>query len=77
MHCRVYPLRRRGKRLPWREGVNAPSFEGELGTHYLSLPCGRYFVAKLALLGTRCKPLIHELWEPTMVRKLGDRLTRV
>jgi hypothetical protein len=34
-------------RLPWRGVSNAPSFEGELSTHYLSLANARYFVAKL------------------------------
>jgi len=27
MRCRVYPLRRRGRRLPWREVANASSFD--------------------------------------------------
>ena len=47
MRCRVYPLRRRGRRLPWREVVNGLSFEGDLSTYHLSLPDARYFVAKL------------------------------
>ena len=51
MRCRVYLLRRRGRRLPWREVQNGPVFEGELGTHYLSLPGARYFVAKLVVPG--------------------------
>ena len=59
MRCRVFPLRRRGRRLPWREVVNAPSFEGDLSTYYLSLPGGCYFVAKLAAPGDAlCKPIL-------------------
>src|SRR4030095_2754686 len=37
MRCRVYPLRRRGRRLPWREVANAASFESNLSTYYLTL----------------------------------------
>ena len=54
MRCRVYPLRRRGRRLPWREIGNGPSFEGVLSTHYLTLASARYFVAKLVAITTRC-----------------------
>ena len=62
MRCRVYQLRRRGRRLPWREVQNGPAFEGELGTHYLSLPGARYFVAKLIAPGDAlCKPILPEL----------------
>ena len=51
MRCRVYPLRRRGRRLPWREVSNAPRFEGDLSTYYLTLKGERYFVAKLVAWG--------------------------
>jgi hypothetical protein len=67
MRCRVYPLRRRGRRLPWREVVNAPSFEGDLSTHYLSLRDARYLVAKLVAPGDAlCRPLLPELYEPVL-----------
>ena len=62
MRWRVYPLRRRGRRLPWREVANGPSFEGDLSTYCLSLPSGRYFVATLVAPGDAlCKPLLPEL----------------
>jgi hypothetical protein len=68
MRCRVYPLRRRGRRLPWREVANGPSFEGDLSAYYLSRPGERYFVAKLAAPGDApCKPILAELWEPILV----------
>jgi hypothetical protein len=67
LRCRVYPLRCRGRRLPWREVVNAPSFEGDLSTHYLSLSDARYFVATLVSAGNAlCKPLRPELYEPVL-----------
>ena len=68
MRCRVYPLRRRGRRLPWREVSNSPSFEGELSTYYLTAPNGRYFVAKLVAPGDAlCKPLLSALYEPVLI----------
>ena len=67
MRCRVYLLRRRGRRLPWREVCNGPSFEGDLSTHYLSLENARYLVATLIARGdVRCKPLLPELYEPVL-----------
>src|SRR5215467_12058380 len=33
MQFRVYPMRRRGRRLPWREIENGPSFVGDLVSH--------------------------------------------
>ena len=30
MQFRVYPMRRRGRRLPWREIENGPSYVGDL-----------------------------------------------
>jgi hypothetical protein len=74
MRFRVYPLRRRGRRLPRREVSNSPSFEGELSTYYLSLPGGRYFVAKLVSpRDTLCKPLLPELYEPVLT-SIGNGL---
>jgi hypothetical protein len=68
MRCRVYPLRRSGRRLPWREVCNAPSFEGELSTYYLSTPDARYLVAKLVSPGDALyKPLLPELYEPVLI----------
>jgi hypothetical protein len=50
-----------------REVANAPSFDGELSTYYLSLPSGRYFVAKLIAPGDAlCKPLLPELYEAVL-----------
>lgn len=74
MYCRVYPLRRRGRRLPWREVSNAPSFEGDLSTYYLSVPDARYLVAKLVASGDAlCKPLLPELYEPVLI-SIGNGL---
>jgi hypothetical protein len=75
MRCRVYPLRRRGRRLPWREVCNGPSFQGDLRTHYLSLKDDRYFVATLVSPGdVFCKPLLPNLYEPVLITILGGLL---
>ena len=66
---------RRGRRLPWREVSNSPSFEGDLSAYYyLSLPSGRYFVAKLVSPGDAlCKPVLPELYEPVLTN-IGNGL---
>ena len=52
---------------PWRAVVNAPAFEGDLSTQYLTLKVGRYLVAKLVTPGdVLCKPLLPELYEPVL-----------
>lgn len=67
MRWRVYPLRRRGRRLSWREAQRGPFFEGELGTHYLALKAERVFVA--SLVGERAKMtrMLPDLFEPVLV----------
>jgi hypothetical protein len=74
VRCRVYPLRRRGRRLPWREVANARSFDGDLSTHYLTLKDARYFVATLTGTGDAlCKPLLPALYEPVLTN-IGNGL---
>jgi hypothetical protein len=72
VRCRVYPLRRRGRRLPWREVANATPFEGDLSTYYLTLKNERYFVAQLLGPGDAFrKALLPELYEPVLTN-LGN-----
>ena len=33
MRFKVFPLRRKGRKLPWREVQNSPSYSGDLITH--------------------------------------------
>jgi hypothetical protein len=67
MRCRVYPLRRNGRRLAWRDVCTGPSFEGDLSTYCLSLENARYLVATLGARGdARCQPLLPELFEPVL-----------
>jgi hypothetical protein len=37
MGCRVYPLRRRGRRLRWQEAQRVRIFEGELSSGYVNV----------------------------------------
>ena len=72
MRCRVFPLRRNGRRLPWREIDNGPSFEDDLGTYYLTLRSERHFVAQLLGRGDAFRnPLMPELYEPVLT-SLGN-----
>ena len=74
MRCRVYLLRRRGRRLPWREVADGPSFEGDLRTYYLTLANARYFVAQLLGPGDAFrKPLLPQLYEPVLTN-LGNNV---
>lgn len=64
---RFRALRRRGRRHPWREVVNVPSFEGDLSTYYLSLPGRRHFVAQLLGPGDAFgRPILPSLYEPVL-----------
>lgn len=75
MRCCVYLLGRRGRRLPWREDCNGPSFQGELRTHYLTLKERRYFLATLVSPGDSfCKPLLPDLYEPVLITIVGALL---
>ena len=65
-------LRRRGRRLSWREVANAQPFEGDLSTYYLTLKNERSFVAQLLGPGDAFrKPLLPELYEPVLTN-LGN-----
>jgi len=44
---KVYLLRRRGRRLPWRVVQNGPSYVGDLRTHSVDIGGERYTAASL------------------------------
>lgn len=75
MRCHVHLLCHPGRRLPWREISNGPSFEDNFGTHYLSLRDGRYFVAALCASGdARCTPILPVLYEPVLTGIVQGRV---
>jgi len=65
---KVYLLRRRGRRLPWREVQNGPSFVGDLRTHSVDHGGERYNVASLHPIGSPMEqPAVPELYEPVLL----------
>jgi hypothetical protein len=68
MRFKVLPLRRNGRRLPWREVQNGPAYVGELTTYAVDHRGERYQVATLALTSEPMgeKP-IPDLFEPVLL----------
>lgn len=68
MRFRVFPLCRKGRRLPWREVQNRPSFSGDLITHSLEVNGEWFMVATLRNpVSPAVEPLLPELREPVLV----------
>ena len=67
MEFRVYLLRRRGRRLPWREVKRGPSYVGDLTTYAVNHHGEGYELAALRLPGCpKGKDLIPDLYEPVL-----------
>jgi hypothetical protein len=64
---RVYPLRRRGRRLAWREVQNGPHHVGELLTQALEIGAARYTIATLRPLDPVAASPLPELYEPVLI----------
>jgi hypothetical protein len=73
MHCRVYLLRRRGRRLPRKEIENGLVYEGELSAYYMNGKGERFFVASLTGPRPRMVRVLPDLYEPALVA-LEDRV---
>lgn len=67
MRFRVYLLRRKGRRLPWREVANGASFVGELLSHSIDLAGERYKILTLRPQDPMAPSPIPELYEPVLV----------
>jgi hypothetical protein len=65
---KVYLLRRRGRRLPWRDVQNGPRYVGELLTYSRALGDERYTVLTLRPDDPIAEPLVAELYEPALLR---------
>lgn len=66
MRFRVYQLRRRGRRLPWRVVVNGPSHVGDLRTHVI-IRGGPYTVMSLHSPETSMgEDMIPPLFQPVL-----------
>ena len=67
MHFRVRPLRIGGRRLPWREIVNRPAFDGDLRTYEIQLR-GRWVkAATLAGFDPAARAALPDLFEPVLI----------
>ena len=65
---KVYPLRRRGRRLPWREVKNGISYDGELVTHTITHNGEHFRVATLRPIASPIsETLLPDLWEPVLL----------
>jgi len=73
MHCRVYLLRRRGRRVPRKETENGPVYEGDLSAYYMDGKGERFFVASLSGPRPLMVRVLPDLYEPALVA-LGDQV---
>src|SRR5262245_766098 len=64
----VRPMRIRGRRLPWREAINRPSFTGDLRTYERQTAKGSIRAATLANPDPAARALLPDLYEPVLTR---------
>jgi hypothetical protein len=68
MLFKVSPLRRQGRKLPWREVLNGPSYSGDLITHIREVKGELLVVATLRNpVSPVSESLLPELHEPVLV----------
>jgi len=62
----VRPMRLHGRRIPWREAINRPSFTGDLRTYELQTGKGSIRAATLANPDPAARALLPDLYEPVL-----------
>jgi hypothetical protein len=69
MRVRLYLLRRRGRRLPWRKVQNGPRHEGDLRVSWTNCEGAdpSYQVLSLRTPDGKCERVIPDLYEPAIV----------
>src|SRR5918999_2794725 len=67
MRFKVYPLRYRGRRLPWREVVNGPKYVGDLISEHVTIGQERYNVISLRAADPAAPSPIAPLYEPVLL----------
>lgn len=65
MRFKVYLLRYRGRRRPWREVINGEAFVGDLCTYYVHAREGRFLVAGL-ISDNKIQGELATLYEPVL-----------
>jgi hypothetical protein len=73
MRCRVYLLRRGGRRVSLNEIENGPVYEGQLSAYYMDGKGERYLVASLSGPRPKMIRMLPELYEPVLVA-IGDQV---
>src|ERR1041384_2751437 len=66
MRLKVYPLRFKGRRLAWREGLNGPSYVGDLLTHEMSAGEETFLVASLLPDDPASEVRLPPLYQPVL-----------
>jgi len=65
---KVFQLRRRGRRLPWRDVLNGPAYVGELLSHVVDRGGERYNVICLQAIDSPiAQHAIPDLYEPVLL----------
>jgi hypothetical protein len=67
MHFRVFPMRRRGRCLPWREIENGPSYVGALQSYRIKHGQQDYDAITLQSGSPAEGKALRDLYEPTLV----------
>ena len=67
MRFKVYLLRRRGRRLPWRDVQNGPHHVGQLVSHAVDIGAERYIVLALRPDDPIAAPAVPDLYEPVLL----------
>src|SRR5438105_4945924 len=67
MRFKVILLRERGRRLPWREAQNRPTYIGQVTTHLENHGCEQYRVTTLRPEDPVAPPLVPPLYEATLL----------
>jgi hypothetical protein len=65
---KVFKLRHKGRRLPWREVINGPSYVGNLQSHFIEHRGQRYSVITLMSIEAPVAGcVIADLYEPVLL----------
>jgi hypothetical protein len=67
LRFKVFLLRRRGRRLPWREVQNGPRHVGDLITHAVDVKGAQYQVMTLRPADPMSESPVPELYEPVLL----------
>lgn|SRR5688572_18252141 len=67
MRFKVYLLRDRGRRLPWRDVINGPNYVGDLVSEQVTIGEGRFNLIRLRAEDPAVPSPIAPLYEPVLL----------